>query len=93
MPIGEETARFIGGYQSGDWASLINWLPWVRFPPLQPFKENIMNKYSIGRIIFASIITVILFENGLKINTWQFWVVYISAWMMAFMTYLEDFNG
>lgn len=50
-----------------------------------------MNKYSIGRIICGSIITIILFENGLKINTWQFWVVYISAWMMAFMTYLEDF--
>ena len=93
MPIREETARFIGGYQSGDWASLINWLPWVRFPPLQPFKENTMNKYKFGRIIFVAILTIVLFFNGFGINTWQFWVVYISAWMMTFMTYLEDFNG
>lgn len=51
-----------------------------------------MNKYSIGRIIFAFIITIILFENGLKINTWQFWAVYLSAWAMAFIQSLEDFN-
>ena len=51
-----------------------------------------MNKYSIGRIIFAFIITIILFENGLKINTWQFWAVYLSTWAMTFIQFLEDFN-
>jgi len=52
-----------------------------------------MNKYKFGRLIFGIILIVVMFNNGFKINTWQFWVVYISAWMMVFMTYLEDFNG
>ena len=56
-------------------------------------KSKKMNKYKFGRITFGTILTVVMFSNGFKINTWQFWVVYISAWMMAFMTYLEDFNG
>jgi len=49
-------------------------------------------KYSVGRIICGFIITIILFDNGLKINTWQFWVVYLSAWAMSFIQYCEDFN-
>ena len=52
-----------------------------------------MNKYKFGRITFSTNLIVVMFSNGFKINTWQFWAVYISAWMMAFMTYLEDFNG
>ena len=40
MPIGEETARFNGRYQSGYWAGLINQLPRVRFPPFQPYGEQ-----------------------------------------------------
>ena len=51
-----------------------------------------MNKYKFGRITFCTILTVVMFENGFDIRTWQFWVVYISAWLMVFMTYLEDFN-
>lgn len=89
----DAAARFNGGYQSGDWASLINWLPWVRFPPLQPFKENTMNKYRFGRLTFGTILTIVMFFNGFGINTWQFWAVYISAWAMVFFQYLEDFNG
>jgi NhaP-type Na+/H+ and K+/H+ antiporter len=49
-------------------------------------------KYSVSRIICCSIITVILFDNGLEINTWQFWVVYLSAWAMSFIQYCEDFD-
>lgn len=52
-----------------------------------------MNKYKFGRITFGTILTIVMFRNGFGINTWQFWVVYISAWLMVFMTYLEDFNG
>ena len=51
-----------------------------------------MNKYKFGRIAFGAILAVVMFSNGFKINTWQFWIVYISAWMMAVMTYLEDSN-
>ena len=51
-----------------------------------------MNKYAFGRIIFSTILIVVMFNNDFKINTWQFWIVYGCAWMMAFMTYLEDFN-
>ena len=51
-----------------------------------------MNKYKFGRIAFGAILTIVMFRNGFGINTWQFWVVYISAWKMVFMTNLEDFN-
>ena len=56
-------------------------------------KENIMNKYKFGRITFGTILIVVMFSIGFNIKTWQFWVVYGCAWMMAFMTYLEDFSG
>ena len=52
-----------------------------------------MNKYKFGRITFGTILTIVMFFNGFGINTWQFWVVYISAWAMVFFQYLEDFNG
>ena len=57
------------------------------------YKENIMNKYKFGRITFSTILIIVMFSNGFKINTWQFWVVYVSAWAMTFFQYLEDFNG
>jgi hypothetical protein len=46
-------------------------------------KDIGMNKYKFGRIIFGTILTIVMFRNGFGINTWQFWVVYISAWMMV----------
>lgn len=49
-------------------------------------------KYSVGRIICCFIMTIILFDNGLKINTWQFWVIYLLAWVMSFIQYCEDFD-
>ena len=52
-----------------------------------------MNKYKFGRITFGTILTIVMFRNGFGIGTWQFWVVYLSAWAMAFFQYLEDFNG
>lgn len=51
-----------------------------------------MNKYSFGRITFGTIMTIVLFENGFNITTWQFWVIYLSAWAMVIFQYLEDFN-
>lgn len=60
---------------------------------LHQYKENIMNKYKFGRITFGTILTIVMFFNGFGINTWQFWVVYISAWAMVFFQHLEDFNG
>ena len=51
-----------------------------------------MNKYKFGRIIFGTIHIIVMFRNGFWINTWQFWTVYLSAWAMTFMTFLEDFN-
>lgn len=51
-----------------------------------------MNRYKFGRITFGTILTVVMFSIGFDIKTWQFWVVYGSAWLMAFMTYLEDLN-
>ena len=55
-------------------------------------KNKKMNKYEFGRIIFGTILTVVMFNIGFNIKTWQFWVVYGCAWMMCFMTFLEDFN-
>lgn len=52
-----------------------------------------MNKYKFGRITFGTIITIVMFRNDFGINTWQFWVIYLSAWAMTFFQYLEDFNG
>lgn len=52
-----------------------------------------MNKYKFGRLTFGTILIIVMFFNGFGINTWQFWVVYGCAWMMSFMTFLEDFNG
>lgn len=52
-----------------------------------------MSKYEFGRITFGIILIIVMSCNGFGINTWQFWGVFISAWMMVFMTYLEDFNG
>lgn len=52
-----------------------------------------MNRYEFGRIIFSIILIVVMFSIDFHIGTWQFWVVYGCAWMMAFMTFLEDFNG
>ena len=52
-----------------------------------------MNKYKFSRIIVGTILTVVMFSNGFDIRTWQFWAIYSCAWMMCFMTYLEDFNG
>lgn len=52
-----------------------------------------MNKYKFGRITFGTILIVVMFSIGFNIKTWQFWVVYGCAWMMTFMTYLEDFSG
>ena len=51
-----------------------------------------MNKYSIYRDICAIIMATILFTNGLRINTWQFWAVYLSAWAMVIIQYMEDTN-
>lgn len=52
-----------------------------------------MNKYKFGRLLFGTILTVVMFSNGFDIRTWQFWTVYLSAWVMAFFQYLEDFSG
>ena len=60
---------------------------------LHQYKENIMNKYKFGRLTFGTILIVVMFNIGFGIKTWQFWVVYGSAWMMTFMTFLEDFSG
>lgn len=42
-------------------------------------------KHLVGRIICCSIITIILFDNGLKVDTWQFWAIYLLAWAMLFI--------
>ena len=52
-----------------------------------------MNKYKFGRIAFGAILTIVMFSIGFGIKTWQFWIVYGSAWMMTLITFLEDFNG
>ena len=52
-----------------------------------------MNQYKFGRITCSFIITIVMFFNNLGINTWQFWLVYLSAWGMALMQYFEDFEG
>ena len=51
-----------------------------------------MTKYSIARIVCGMAILFIMESIGFSATTWQYWVVYVLAWAMVFITDMEHGN-
>jgi len=51
-----------------------------------------MTKYSIARIVCGMAILFIMDSIGFNATTWQYWVVYVLAWAMVFITDMEHGN-
>ena len=49
-----------------------------------------MDKYAWMRVGCMTIFTIIMDYIGYGIFTWQFWVVYLLAWVMGLIQFIED---